>query len=157
MANIIDDQLPGGPQWIEHLGHDPVWVETKSQLKKELDARGLQPMVRSEKTPSPQSDDPRFHVNGLRALQSTRMPFKTQSGILAHQNTRLVSRERMAALAQCWDVLCDPLNGLGYQVICPRCSKLFGEGHDGVRTENRPGSNVLKIECGCTVHLYQAR
>lgn len=43
---VIDDQLPGGARFIENLGNEPVWVETKTQLKQELDARGLEPMVR---------------------------------------------------------------------------------------------------------------
>ena len=59
--------------------------------------------------------------------------------------------------AQAWDVLCNPVSGLGYQIICPRCSKLFGEGKDGVRAENSTAAGHLKIECGCTVHLYKAR
>jgi hypothetical protein len=40
--NVIDDQLEGGPRLFEHLGHEPVYVESKSQLKRELEARGLQ-------------------------------------------------------------------------------------------------------------------
>lgn len=43
---VIDDQLEGGAQWIHNLGHDPVWVETKTQLAQEQKARGLRPMVR---------------------------------------------------------------------------------------------------------------
>ena len=52
---VIDDQLPGGPQWIENLGHRPVYVETKSQLRDEAAARGLQPFVRHT-PPDPGSD-----------------------------------------------------------------------------------------------------
>lgn len=158
MSNIIDDQLPGGPQWIENLDHQPVWVEDKSQLKRELDARNLQPMVKSERTPSAKSDDPRFYAKGIRALtQAPAQTFQTAAGLIGTRETKLVSRERMAILAQTWDVLCDPLNGLGYQVICPRCSRLFGEGQDGVRAENNPVAGFVKVECGCTVNIYQAR
>ena len=60
-------------------------------------------------------------------------------------------------LAQAWDVLCHPVDGMGYQIICPRCSRLYGEGKDGVKAENSPVAGTLKIECGCTVHLYQTR
>lgn len=155
MANAIDDQLPGGPQWIENAGHDPLWVETKSDLKKELDKRNLTPLIRTEKTPQPKSDDPRFSPHGWRAMQET--PFQTASGLIGQTNTKAISRERMSVLAQCWDVLCDPHNGLGYQVVCPTCTKLFGEGRDGVRAENSPVSGYLKIECGCTTHLYRTR
>ena len=157
MANIIDDQLDGGPQWIENLGHDPVWVEDKSQLKRELQKRDLQPAVRSEKTPAPRSDDPRFYKSGKHTFTMTPQAFQTASGLVGHRDTRIISRERMGVLAKAWDVLCDPLNGMGYQVVCPRCTRLFGEGRDGVKAENNPVANYLKIECGCTVHLYEAR
>ena len=159
MANIIDDQLPGGPQWIENLDHEPVWVEDKSQLKREMDARNLQMKVATEHTPSAKPDDPRFFKRGLAELLRTSMPwsFKTASGLLGTQETKYLSRERMAVLAQAWDVLCHPISGMGYQIICPKCSRLFGEGHDGVKAENSPASGTLKIECGCTVHVYKAR
>jgi len=42
---MIDDQLTGGARFIENLGPQPVWVETKSQLRAELAARGLMPKV----------------------------------------------------------------------------------------------------------------
>lgn len=45
-VTMIDDQLPGGPQMLENLGHEPVYVETKSQLRAECRARGLQQAVR---------------------------------------------------------------------------------------------------------------
>lgn len=45
-ATIIDDQLPGGPQMLENLGPEPVYVESKSQLRSEMAARGLRPAVR---------------------------------------------------------------------------------------------------------------
>lgn len=158
MANIIDDQLEGGPQWIENLGHEPVWVEDKSQLKRELDARGLEQRV-GGKTPSPNPNDPRFFKHGYSALVSKSTPtaFQTQTGLLGKTEVRALSRERMALLAKAWDVLCHPIEGMGYQIVCPKCSRLFGEGRDGVRAENNPGSNRLVIECGCTAHVYEAR
>jgi hypothetical protein len=42
---FVGDEIPGG-QWIENLGHQPVFVESKSQLKHECELRGLTPMVR---------------------------------------------------------------------------------------------------------------
>jgi hypothetical protein len=39
--NVIDDTLPGGARWVQNLGHQPVWVETKTQMQRELDSRGL--------------------------------------------------------------------------------------------------------------------
>ncbi|KKN52705.1 hypothetical protein LCGC14_0609860 [marine sediment metagenome] len=38
---VIDDTLPGGPRWMHNLGDRPVWVTTKSDLTRELEARGL--------------------------------------------------------------------------------------------------------------------
>lgn len=43
---IIDDQISGGARYFENLGHDKVWVESKSQLRDELRARGLRENVR---------------------------------------------------------------------------------------------------------------
>lgn len=43
---MIDDQVPGGARYFENLGHERVWVESKSQLRDELRARGLRENVR---------------------------------------------------------------------------------------------------------------
>lgn len=51
-GTAIDDQLAGGPQWIENLGDQPVYVETKSQLAREARARGRVPFVRHAPGPS---------------------------------------------------------------------------------------------------------
>ena len=57
---VIDDTVTGGERFFENLGHDRVWIDSKSQLKRELEARGLQPMVRhtglpgSDKSPQTQ-------------------------------------------------------------------------------------------------------
>ena len=40
-GHVIDDTLTGGARWMHNLGDDPVWVETKTQLKQEMDKRGL--------------------------------------------------------------------------------------------------------------------
>lgn len=40
-GGVIDDTLTGGARWMHNLGDTPVWVETKSQFKQELAARGL--------------------------------------------------------------------------------------------------------------------
>ena len=39
-ANIVDT-LPGGPTLIENLANEPIYVESKSQLRREAKARGL--------------------------------------------------------------------------------------------------------------------
>lgn len=46
--SIIDDQIEGGPRFFETLGHDDVWIESKSQLKREMEARGLVNVVRHD-------------------------------------------------------------------------------------------------------------
>lgn len=46
---VIDDHLDGGARWFEHLGPEPVWVESKSQLKRELAARGLENCSRHDR------------------------------------------------------------------------------------------------------------
>jgi hypothetical protein len=42
-----DDKFIGGVT-IENLGHEPVTVYSRSELKREMDARGLEPMVRHQ-------------------------------------------------------------------------------------------------------------
>ena len=42
---MIPDTIPGG-RIVENLGHHPVKIESRSHLKRELQARGLQEMVR---------------------------------------------------------------------------------------------------------------
>lgn len=54
-GGIIADTLPGGAQWIENLGPEPVWVESKTQLQKEAAARGL----RWDPKPQPKGIKPR--------------------------------------------------------------------------------------------------
>lgn len=46
--SIVDDQIDGGPRFFETLGHDPVWIESKSQLKREAAARNLENVVRHD-------------------------------------------------------------------------------------------------------------
>lgn len=45
---VHDDQLEGGPRLFETLGHDEVWIESKSQLRREAAARGLENVVRHD-------------------------------------------------------------------------------------------------------------
>lgn len=39
--NVIDDTIEGGPRWFETMGHEPVWIESKSQWRREVEARNL--------------------------------------------------------------------------------------------------------------------
>ena len=43
--NFITDELAGGARYFENLGPQPVWVESKSQLRDEMRARGLMSRV----------------------------------------------------------------------------------------------------------------
>jgi hypothetical protein len=43
---VIQDSFT--PHWCETLGHEPVWVESKSQLKREADKRNLVNVVRHD-------------------------------------------------------------------------------------------------------------
>lgn len=36
---VIDDQIEGGPRFFETFGHQPVWIESKSQWRLEADKR----------------------------------------------------------------------------------------------------------------------
>ena len=47
-VSVIDDQIEGGPRFFETLGHHPVWIESKSQLKREAEARNLESCVRHD-------------------------------------------------------------------------------------------------------------
>ena len=53
---IQDDTLTGGARWVENMGHKPIWIETKSEFKRELERRGLElkdagTHVREDKSP----------------------------------------------------------------------------------------------------------
>jgi hypothetical protein len=45
---VIDDQLEGGPRWFEHMGPEPVYCASKSQWKREMQARNLENPVRHD-------------------------------------------------------------------------------------------------------------
>lgn len=46
-VNVIGDEIPGG-MTLENLGHEPVTVYSHSELKREMDARGLRSFVRHQ-------------------------------------------------------------------------------------------------------------
>lgn len=45
---VIDDQIEGGPRFFETMGHEPVWIESKSQWRREMEKRNLVNVVRHE-------------------------------------------------------------------------------------------------------------
>lgn len=70
-GGVIDDTLTGGARWMHNLGHEPVWVETKSQLKQEFAARGLAPAERG----SYNRDDKSPYATRTRLRPGARDPF----------------------------------------------------------------------------------
>lgn len=38
---VIDDTLEGGARFFDTMGHEPVWIESKSQWRREVAARNL--------------------------------------------------------------------------------------------------------------------
>lgn len=40
-VSVIDDTLEGGARFFETMGPDPVWIESKSQWRREVAARDL--------------------------------------------------------------------------------------------------------------------
>lgn len=46
---VIDDQLEGGPRRFETMGDDAPYIETKSQWKREVIARNLEPIVKHDR------------------------------------------------------------------------------------------------------------
>jgi hypothetical protein len=48
---FITDELPGGARMFENLGHEPVYIDSKSKLRQECAARGVRPFVRHKGVP----------------------------------------------------------------------------------------------------------
>lgn len=40
-AAVIDDTVTGGARWFHNLGDQPIWIESRSELKKIMTERGL--------------------------------------------------------------------------------------------------------------------
>lgn len=70
-TQVIDDTLTGGARWMHNLGDAPVWVETKTQLKQELAARGLEMAERK----SYNRDDASPYATRTRLKPGQRDPF----------------------------------------------------------------------------------
>jgi hypothetical protein len=76
-SNYVEDVTWPGGQWFENLGHTPVRCDSPADLKRELKARGLEPMVR--------------HVDGDRHTKSwaTTDPYTLENGrILAERQAQ---------------------------------------------------------------------
>lgn len=47
-VSVIDDTLEGGPRVFETMGHDGVFIESKSQWRREIAARNLEHVDRHD-------------------------------------------------------------------------------------------------------------
>lgn len=47
-VSVIDDQIEGGPRFFDTMGHEDVWIESKSQWRREIAARNLENVVRHD-------------------------------------------------------------------------------------------------------------
>ena len=45
---VIDDQIEGGPRFFETMGHEDVWIESKSQWRREVEKRNLENVVKHD-------------------------------------------------------------------------------------------------------------
>jgi hypothetical protein len=48
-VSVIDDTLEGGPRWFETLGPEPVFIESKSQWRREVAARPIEHVDRHDR------------------------------------------------------------------------------------------------------------
>ena len=39
--SVIGDEVPGGARYFHNLGDTPIWIESRADLKREMDKRGL--------------------------------------------------------------------------------------------------------------------
>lgn len=73
--SVIDDTLTGGARWMHNLGDTPVWVETKSELKQIMQARGLEFAERKEYS----RDDKSPYATRTRLHPGQRDPFLSRA------------------------------------------------------------------------------
>jgi hypothetical protein len=117
-----------GGQVIENLGHEPVTVYSKSELRREAAKRGLEPMVQ-HKPPDPASD----------------------KGSPAVKKTQPLTRDQMRLITQFEDLMTQM--GLQFWMRCKTCADAGG--NDAVWGNNEQTSNRLVIECSCTTREYR--
>jgi hypothetical protein len=48
-VSVIDDTLEGGARWFETLGPEPVFIESKSQWRREVAARPIEHVDRHDR------------------------------------------------------------------------------------------------------------
>jgi hypothetical protein len=72
-SGVIDDQLEGGPRVFENMGHEGVYIESKSQWRREMEKRGLVNVVRH--------DDSYYRKQRKMQMESIRDAGKTLDGL----------------------------------------------------------------------------
>lgn len=45
---VIDDQIEGGPRFFETFGHEPVWIDSKSEWRRQVDKHQVVNVVRHD-------------------------------------------------------------------------------------------------------------
>ena len=127
---IHTDTMWNGPQWVEHLGHEPVWIETKAQYFEELNKRGLRIKDMQESTTGTE-----------RLIVDPETPGPDPIRPLTGDDARPMRQAEYALKRY----------ALLEAVSCDRCFAL--NQHDGCRTAS--GSNYMRVECRCGIRQYQ--
>ncbi len=47
----------------------------------------------------------------------------------------------------------DLLKRVGWMIVCPNCTRIFGYGKDGVRSNNSETGPYV-VECACSQHVF---
>lgn len=45
---VIDDQIEGGPRMFETFGHEPVWIDSKSEWRRQVEKHNVVNVVRHD-------------------------------------------------------------------------------------------------------------
>jgi hypothetical protein len=129
---VHTDTMWNGPQFVEHLGHEPVWVETKAQYFDELNKRGLRIKNMQESSTGPE-----------RLIAEPELPGPKPIRDFTGDDARLM-RQAEHSLKR---------YGLIEAVSCDRCFEL--KQHDGCRVQS--GNTYMRVECRCGTRAYQGQ
>lgn len=88
---VRDDSIIGG-RWIENLGHQPVYVESVTELKRQMKAHGVEEFVRH--TPVPGSDKSQHTSNWSSVSKETLEDTKALLEQHEQRDTRTLSGEK---------------------------------------------------------------
>jgi len=158
---VIDDTLPGGARWVENLGHEPVWVETKTQLQAELDKRDLRlkespnrnrhdtsPWATQTTLTASAADDP--HLQQVAAQVRAGVPSSSSADSSAPQIALPPGLKRLQAAEVALITQTDKIvRALGMQLILDcRVCRIEPSGQVRVVANNRRDSNGWRMYCG---------